>query len=71
MPINTSTPAAIMHSYTMLKWDTEIWYSYTIQGLRNEISVHTRKDQRYYQRKFCNHYSRLQRFRTQHAELFI
>lgn len=54
-----------------LQWDCDYWYSYVVQGLRNEIQGHTRKDQRLYQRKFCNHYSRLQRFKEENAEHLI
>ena len=54
-----------------LRWDCEYWYSYVVQGLRNEIDGNTRKSQRTCQRHFCSAYSRLQRFRDLHAELFI
>ena len=52
-------------------WDVEYWYQYVTQGLKGEIQGHTRKDQRTYQRHFCNSYSKLQRFREQYAEYFI
>ena len=55
----------------IMTWDCEYWYSYVVQGLRNEIQGNTRKSQRTCQRHFCAAYSRLQRFRTEHAELFI
>ena len=55
----------------IMRWDCEMWYSYVISGLRNEIQGNTRKSQRTCQRHFCAAYSRLQRFRTEHAELFI
>ena len=55
----------------IMTWDCEYWYSYVVQGLRNEIDGNTRKSQRTMQRRFCAAYSRLQRFRTEHAELFI
>lgn len=52
-------------------WDCEMWYSYVISGLRNELEGSTRKSQRTCQRRFCACYSRLQRFRTEYTELFI
>lgn len=55
----------------IMRWDCEYWYNYVISGLRNEIDGNTRKSQRTCQRHFCAAYSRLQRFRTEHAELFI
>ena len=55
----------------IMRWDCEYWYNYVILGLRNEIDGNTRKSQRTCQRHFCAAYSRLQRFRTEHAELFI
>ena len=55
----------------VMRWDCEYWYSYVVQGLRNELEGNTRKSQRTMQRHFCAAYSRLQRFRTEHAELFI
>ena len=54
-----------------MRWDCEYWYSYVVAGLRNEIEHNTRKAQRTMQRKFCSAYSRLQRYRNDHAELFI
>jgi len=54
-----------------LQWDCDYWYSYVVQGLRNEIQGSTRKDQRFYQRKFCSFYSRLQRFKEDNAEHLI
>ena len=57
--------------HTALCWELDMWYQYVISGLHNEIQGHTRKDQRSYQRHFCNYYSRLQRFREQYAEYFI
>ena len=55
----------------IMRWDCEYWYNYVISGLRNEIDGNTRKSQRTCQRHFCAAYSRLQRFRDLHAELFI
>ena len=64
-------PDEFRQQLSNLRWDADYWYSYVTQGLANEISGHTRKDQRYYQRKFCSFYSRLKRFREQHAEFLI
>lgn len=61
----------LRQQHDILRWDVEYWYSYVVQGLHNEIRGHTRKDQRTYQRHFCNCLSKLDRFREQHAELFI
>ena len=55
----------------IMRWVCEYWYSYVVQGLRNEIDGNTRKSQRTCQRRFCSAYSRLQHFRDLHAELFI
>lgn len=55
----------------IMRWECEHWYSYVVAGLHGEIEHNTRKSQRTMQRKFCSAYSRLQRFRTSHAELFI
>ena len=55
----------------IMRWDCEYWYSYVVAGFRNEIEHNTRKAQRTMQRKFCNAYSRLQRFRADYPELFI
>ena len=55
----------------IMRWDCEYWYSYVVAGLNNEIEHNTRKAQRTMQRRFCSCYSRLQRYRAEHAELFI
>ena len=52
-------------------WDVEYWYQYVTQGLKGEIQGHTRKDQRTYQRHFCNNHSKLQRLKEQLAEHLI
>lgn len=54
-----------------LNADLEMWYSYLIQGLRNEIHGHCRKDQRTYQRKFCSLLARKQKFLSNYAEYLI
>ena len=54
-----------------IAWDVEYWYQYVTQGLKGEIQGHTRKDQRIYQRHFCNSYSKLQRLKEQLAEHII
>ena len=62
---------SIEQTTKILTWNTDYWYQYVRAGLRNQIQGHTRKDQRTYQRHYCNCYSRLQRFREQHAEHFL
>ena len=54
-----------------LKADLDYWTSYTFQGLRNEISGHSRKDQRTYQRKFCSALSRRNSFIDSNLEFFL
>ena len=66
-----STSYSVKGRATLLQWELDMWYSYVISGLRNEIQHHSRKDQRTYQRRFCAAYSKLQRFKEQHAECFI
>ena len=51
--------------------ELELWYSYVYSGLRNEIYRHTRKDQRYCQRKFCSWLSRRDRIRANYPEYFL
>ena len=68
--IDPAVKSILLREMTLC-WDCEMWYSYVISGLRNEIEHNTRKSQRTMQRKFCSAYSRLQRFRIDHAELFI
>lgn len=51
--------------------EIDMWYSYVHFGLLNEINNHTRKYQRYCQRKFCSWLSRRDRIKSKHSELFI
>jgi hypothetical protein len=58
---------------TIWLFDTrvEYWYSYFIQGLRNEIHGHCRKDQRKYQRRYCSALSRRAKLKDQYPEYLI
>lgn len=69
--INLSSEPAIRQTLWHIEAELDQWYSYVHFGLLNEIYQHSRKDQRYYQRKLCSWISRRDRIKSQHAELFI
>lgn len=69
--IDLSSEPAIRQTLWCIEAELDQWYSYVHFGLLGEICRHTRKDQRYYQRKFCSWISRRDRIKFQHAELLI
>lgn len=69
--INLSTPEAIKQTLWYINCQLDVWWSYTIYGLHNEIHGHKRQHQRYYQRKLCSWISRRNRIKSQFPELFI
>jgi len=72
---HSKTKIVAIHEFNIARFvyqtDIDYWYSYVTQGLKNEIQGHCRKDQRTYQRKFCNAISRKQRFEAMYPEFLI
>jgi hypothetical protein len=62
------TRAEFKTKFWVLDAGVQYWYSYFIQGLRNEIHCHCRKDQRTYQRRYCSALSRIAKLKDQYPE---